>query len=421
MTIKSRLKIMIFLQFFIWGSWLVTLGSYMINTLGFSGGQVGTIYGASGLASLFMPSLIGIIADRWMKANRLYGISHFIGAIFLLIAAQVSDPTVMFWVMFFNAVVFVPTISLSYTISYIGLEKAGLNTTKEFPAVRVYGTVSFIFAMWLISLGGFELSNMQLYIAAGAGILLALFSLVLPDCPTSNDKVDKSWTSRLGLDAFVLFKQKKMAVFFLFAMLIGAALQINLAFANPFLHDFGLNPAYEDSLAVKYPSILLSIGQFSEVIFILAIPFFLQKFGIKTVMLLGMAAWTLRFVLLGFGDPTGFGFLLLLASMIVYGVAFDFFNISGSMFVDKEVDRRIRGSAQGLFMTMVNGLGAYLGAVISGRVVDYFTVDGIKDWQSIWLVFGAYTLVLGVLFAISFKYKNNPDSVERADEAAQSV
>lgn len=421
MTIKSRLKIMIFLQFFIWGSWLVTLGSYMINTLGFSGGQVGTIYGASGLASLFMPSLIGIIADRWMKANRLYGICHLIGAIFLLIAAQVSDPTVMFWVMFFNAVVFVPTISLSYTISYIGLEKAGLNTTKEFPAVRVYGTVSFIFAMWLISLGGFELSNMQLYIAAGAGILLALFSLVLPDCPISNDKADKSWTSRLGLDAFVLFKQKKMAVFFLFAMLIGAALQINLAFANPFLHDFGLNPAYEDSLAVKYPSILLSIGQFSEVIFILAIPFFLQKFGIKTVMLLSMAAWTLRFVLLGFGDPTGFGFLLLLASMIVYGVAFDFFNISGSMFVDKEVDRRIRGSAQGLFMTMVNGLGAYLGAVISGQVVDYLTVDGIKDWQSIWLVFGAYTLILGILFAISFKYKNSPDSVGRADEAAQSV
>lgn len=421
MTIKSRLKIMIFLQFFIWGSWLVTLGSYMINTLGFSGGQVGTIYGASGLASLFMPSLIGIIADRWMKANRLYGICHLIGAVCLLAAAQISDPSLMFWVMFFNAVVFVPTISLSYTISYIGLEKAGLNTTKEFPAVRVYGTVSFIFAMWLISLGGFELSNMQLYIAAGAGVLLALFSLVLPDCPTSNDKTDKSWTSRLGLDAFVLFKQKKMAVFFLFAMLIGAALQINLAFANPFLHDFGLNPAYEDSLAVKYPSILLSIGQFSEVIFILAIPFFLQKFGIKTVMLLSMAAWTLRFVLLGFGDPTGFGFLLLLASMIVYGVAFDFFNISGSMFVDKEVDRRIRGSAQGLFMTMVNGLGAYLGAVISGQVVDYLTVDGIKDWQSIWLVFGAYTLILGVLFAISFRYKNNPDSVKRADETAQSV
>src|SRR4051794_29974886 len=179
MTIKNRLKVMIFLQFFIWGCWLITLGSYMINTLHFSGSQVGAVYGASGLASLIMPSLIGIIADRWMKANRLYGIFHFLGAICLFIAAQASDPTVMFWVMFFNAMVFIPTISLSYTISYIGLEKEGLDTTKEFPSVRVYGTVSFILAMWLISVGGFELSNIQLYIASGAAILLALFSVVL--------------------------------------------------------------------------------------------------------------------------------------------------------------------------------------------------------------------------------------------------
>lgn len=411
MTIKNRLKIMIFLQFFIWGCWLITLGAYMINTLHFSGSQVGAIYGASGLASLIMPSLIGVIADRWMKANRLYGICHFIGAICLLIAAQISDPTVMFWVMLFNAMVFVPTISLSYTISYISLEKEGLDTTKEFPSVRVYGTVSFILAMWIISFGGFELSNIQLYIAAGAAILLALFSFVLPDCPTSSVKKDKSLVSRLGLDAFVLFKQKKMAIFFVFAMLIGAALQINVTFADPFLHDFAQNPDYQESLAVKYPAILLSIGQFSEVVFILAIPFFLRKFGIKTVMLLSMAAWTMRFGLLAFGDPTGLGFLLLLFSMIVYGAAFDFFNISGSMFVDKEVDHRIRGSAQGLFMTMVNGLGVYLGAMISGKVVDYFTVDGVKDWQNIWLVFATYTLVLGIIFALSFKYKNSQDTV----------
>lgn len=418
MSIKSRLKIMIFLQFFIWGCWLVTLGSYMINTLHFSGSQVGTVYGASGLASLFMPSLIGIIADRWVKANRLYGILHFSGAVCLFIAAQTSDPTVMFWVMFFNALVFTPTISLSYTISYIGLEKVGLDTTKEFPAVRVYGTVSFILAMWLISLGGLELSSIQLYIASGAAILLALFSVVLPDCPTATVSKEKTWVSNLGLDAFVLFKQKKMAIFFVFAMLIGAALQINLTFADPFLHDFALNPDYNGSLAVKYPAILLSIGQFAEVAFILAIPFFLRKFGIKTVMLLSMAAWTLRFGLLAFGDPDGFGFVLLLISMLVYGAAFDFFNISGSMFVDKEVDHRIRGSAQGLFMTMVNGLGAYLGASISGKLVDYLTVDGVKDWQTIWLVFAAYTIVLGIVFAIIFKYKHSQDTTNHINDAA---
>ncbi|MGE8205343.1 nucleoside permease [Heyndrickxia sp. NPDC080065] len=417
MTIKSRLKIMTFLQFFIWGCWLITLGSYMLNTLHFSGSQVGAVYGSSGLASLIMPSIVGIIADRFIKANRLYGICHFLGATCLVIAAQTSNPNLMFWVMFVNAMVYMPTISLSYTISYSGLEKEGLDTTKDFPSVRVYGTISFILAMWAISLGGFELSNIQLYIAAGAAILLALFSFVLPDCPTSKVKKDKSFVSLLGLDAFVLFKQKKMAIFFVFAMLIGAALQINLAFADPFLHDFALNPDYKESLAVKYPAILLSIGQFAEVFFILAIPFFLRKFGIKTVMLLSMAAWTLRFGLFAYGDPSGGGFILLLLSMIVYGIAFDFFNISGSIFVENEVDRRIRGSAQGLFMTMVNGIGAYLGAVISGKIVDYLTVDGVKDWQHIWLVFAAYTIVLGIVFAVCFKYKNDHDPMKHVNKA----
>ena len=231
MTIISRLKIMIFLQFFIWGCWLVTLGSYMFNTLHFSGSEVGVVYSSIGLASLVMPSLVGIIADRFIKANRLYGISHFFGAICLFIAAQTSNPSAMFWVMLVNSMVYMPTISLSYTISYFGLEKEGLDTTKAFPSVRVYGTISFILAMWAISLGGFELSNIQLYIAAGAAILLALFSFALPDCPTSNVKKDQSFVSLLGLEAFVLFKQKKMAIFFIFSMLIGAALQINLAFA----------------------------------------------------------------------------------------------------------------------------------------------------------------------------------------------
>ncbi|GGA34890.1 nucleoside permease [Psychrobacillus lasiicapitis] len=418
MTIKSRLKIMIFLQFFVWGSWLVTLGSYMFNTLHFTGSEVGLVYSSIGLASLIMPSLIGIIADRFVKANKLYGILHFLGAICLFIAAKVSDPTLLFWVMLFNAMVYMPTISLGYTISYFGLEKEGHDTTKTFPSVRVYGTVSFILALWTISLFGFELSNMQLYIGSGAALLLALFSLALPDCPTSTAKKNASLVSRLGLDALVLFKQKKMAVFFLFAMLLGAALQINTTFADPFIHDFALNPSFKDSLAVKYPAILLSIGQISEVVFILAIPFFLRRFGIKTVILLSMVAWTLRFVLFAFGEPSGLGFSLLLLSMIVYGAAFDFFNISGSIFVEKEVDSSIRGSAQGLFMTMVNGLGTYLGAIISGKIVDYFTVDGIKDWQNIWLIFGAYTIVLAIIFAVSFKYKHDRDAMKDINKIA---
>ncbi|CAH2717077.1 Xanthosine permease [Neobacillus rhizosphaerae] len=418
MTVKSRLKIMMFLQFFIWGCWLVTLGSYMINHLHFTGMQVGLVYSSTGLASLLMPSLVGIIADRWIKANRLYGICHFLGAIALFTAARISDPDLMFWVMLFNSMVYMPTIALSNTISYSSLEKEGLDVTKNFPSVRVFGTISFILAMWTISLGKLELSNIQLYIAAGASILLALYSFMLPDCPTSNVKKDKSLVSLLGLDAFVLFKQKRMAIFFVFAMLLGAALQINITFGDPFLHDFALNPNYKDSLVVKYPAILLSMGQISEVFFILAIPFFLRKLGIKKVMLLSMVAWTLRFVFFAYGNPSSGGFFLLLLSMIVYGAAFDFFNISGSMFVEKEVDHRIRASAQGLFMTMVNGIGTYLGAVISGKIVDYLTVDGVKDWQNIWLVFAAYTIILAVIFVVSFRYKNDRDTMKNVKAAA---
>ena len=209
-----------------------------------------------------------------------------------------------------------------------------------------------------------------------------------------------------------------MALFFLFAMLLGAALQITNTFGNPFLHDFASNPLYQDSISVRYPAVLLSLSQISEVFFILTIPFFLRRYGIKQVMLISMAAWTLRFLFLAYGTPVGFGFVLLLLSMIVYGCAFDFFNISGAIFVEKEADSRIRASAQGLFMTMVNGIGAYLGAIASGEVVDFFTHDGVKDWQSIWLIFALYTLVLGIIFALTFNYQHRPEEyvgpVERA-------
>ncbi|HGK4602547.1 TPA: nucleoside permease [Yersinia enterocolitica] len=406
MIIKKRLKIMFFLQFFIWGAWLVTLGAYMMNTLNFTGAQVGLVYGAKGIACILMPSIVGIIADRWVKANILYACCHLLGAVALLIAANVSDPNLMFFVMLFNAMVYMPTIALSNTISYVCLEKAGLDTVKDFPPVRVFGTIGFIFAMWAISLSGFELSNVQLYIASGAALLLAIYACSLPSCPTSNVKKDRSWVNLLGLDAFVLFKQKKMAIFFLFAMLLGASLQISHTFSSPFLHDFAKNPLYQDSLVVQYPSILLSMAQIAEVFFILTIPFFLSRFGIKRVMMISMVAWTLRFALFAYGDPSASGIVLLLLSMVVYGCAFDFFNISGAIYVEKEVSHNIRGSAQGLFMTMVNGVGAYVGAIASGHVVDYFTADGVKDWNSIWLSFAAYTLILLVIFVFVFQYKH---------------
>lgn len=406
MNITTRLKIMSFMQYFIWGSWLVTLGAYMINTLHFTGSDVGMVYSSKGLAAIVMPSLVGIIADKWLRADRAYVICHLVCAVALCYAAQVNEPGLMFWVMLVNAMAFMPTIALSNTISYSCLEQAGLETVSHFPRVRVYGTVGFIAAMWAISLMGAELSNVQLYAAAAASLLLALYSLTLPAIPVVKTKTSQSLANKLGLNAFILFKQPRMAVFFLFAMLLGAVLQITNTFGSPFLHDFARNPAYAESFIVKYPSILLSVSQMSEVFFILTIPYFLGRFGIKTVMLMSMVAWMLRFGLFAFGDPSATGFVLLMLSMIVYGCAFDFFNISGSVFVEQEVSADIRASAQGLFMTTVNGIGAYFGSVLSGVAVDYFSVDGVKDWQTIWLVFAAYALVLAVVFYFSFTYRH---------------
>lgn len=408
MGISGRLKIMSFMQYFIWGCWLVTLGSYMINTLHFTGANVGMVYSSKGLAAIFMPSLVGIIADKWIRAERVYCICHLICAGALLYAAHVHQPDVMFWAMLVNAMAFMPTIALSNSISYSCLEQSGMDTVTYFPPIRVFGTLGFIVAMWAISLMGIELSNVQLYMASGASLALALYALTLPPVPCAQHQTRQTLISKLGLNALVLFKQPIMAVFFLFAMLLGAVLQITNTFGSPFLHDFARDPQFAGSFIVTYPSLLLSVSQMSEVFFILTIPFFLRKYGIKVVMLMSMIAWMLRFGLFAIGDPSATGFIFLFLSMIVYGCAFDFFNISGSVFVEQEVSPAIRSSAQGLFMTVVNGIGAWVGSILSGMAVDYFSVNGVKDWPTIWLVFAAYVLVVAVLFSLSFHYRHQP-------------
>lgn len=336
---------------------------------------------------------------------------HLVGAGVLLYATTVTDPDTMFWVMLINAMVYMPTISLSNSVCYSCLSQSGQDPATAFPPIRVFGTLGFIAAMWTVSLMGLELSSAQLYIASAASLLLAIYAFTLPKIPVVEKKAGTTLASRLGLDAFVLFKNPRMAIFFFFAMMLGAVLQITNVFGNPFLHDFARNPEFADSFVVRYPSILLSVSQMAEVAFILTIPFFLKRFGIKTVMLMSMLAWTLRFGLFAFGDPSPFGFVLLLMSMIVYGCAFDFFNISGSVFVEQEVSANIRASAQGLFMTMVNGIGAWVGSVLSGMAVDYFSIDGVKDWQTIWLVFAAYSLLLAVIFALFFRYQHEPEKL----------
>ncbi len=398
-----------FLQFFIWGSWLISLSAYMMNKLHFTGGEVGAIYATAGLASLFMPGLLGVVADRWINAERLLGICHLIGGVLLFLASTMTDPDAMYWIMLLNAMVFMPTIALNNTVSYTILKQNGLDVIKDFPPIRVWGTVGFIIAMWVIDLTGWSVSSMQLYLASFSAFVLGLYAFTMPACPPSKLEKKKSLVSSLGLDAIVLFKKPKIAVFFLFAMLLGAALQITNTFGQPFLEDFAKNPEFQNLFAVTHPGILMSVSQISETLFILAIPFFLRRFGIKTVVLMSIFAWVLRFALFGLGDP-GSGLYLLILSMIIYGVAFDFFNISGSLFVENEAQPEIRASAQGLFMIMTNGIGAFIGGRASGLVVDMFTsADGTKDWPNIWFIFAAYALVIGILFAVFFRYKHKPE------------
>ena len=406
MNTKLRLTILSFLQFFIWGSWLITIGAYWFQTKQWSGAQFGAIFSTMGIASIFMPSLMGIVADKYLNAEKLYGILHILGGLTLCTIPLVSDPTTFFWVILVNMIFYMPTLSLSIAVSFSVLKTEGLDVVKDYPPIRVWGTIGFIVALWTVSLLGLEKSAGQFYVAAGAAFLLGIYSFTLPACrPQSANASSQSLAEILGLKSFAILRDRKMATFFGFALLLGAALQLTNAYGDTFLHDFDKTPAYQASLAVKYPAIIMSISQISETLFILAIPFFLRRFGIKQVMLFSMIAWVLRFGLFAFGNPGG-GLWMIILSCIVYGMAFDFFNISGSLFVETQTPPSIRASAQGLFMMMTNGFGAVLGSSLSGLLIQHFftAANGTKDWPSIWLTFAAYSLAIAVLFVFLFKH-----------------
>jgi len=414
MNVKFRLTLMNFMQFFIWGSWLITIGVYWFQNKQWSGAEFGVIFSTMGISSIFMPAITGIISDRFINAEKLYGTMHILGAMVLFCLPMVDNPTTFFWVILLNMVFYMPTLSLSITVAYSALKSANKDVVRDYPPIRIWGTIGFIAALWVVSLSGNEASSNQFYIASAVSLALGIYSFTLPKCPPLANKIEtKTFVDALGLRAFTLFKQRKFAVFFLFSMFLGAALQLTNAYGDTFLHDFKNIPAYKDLLAVKYPAIIMSISQISETLFILAIPFFLRKFGIKYVMLFSMLAWVLRFGLFAFADPAS-GLWMIILSCIIYGMAFDFFNISGSLFVETQIDQTMRGSAQGLFMMMVNGFGALFGSFASGMIIEkFFTfADQSKDWHNIWLTFSAYTLVLAIVFPFIFKYKHNRAEVE---------
>jgi len=412
MSIKYRLTIMSFLQFFVWGAWLITVGNYWFGTKQWSGEQFGAIFSTLGLSSIIMPAITGIIADKWINAEKLYGVLHILGGIALLYIPQVDNPTTFYWVIFAAMLCYMPTISLSNSVAYNILKNNNFDVVKVFPPIRVWGTIGFIAAMWLTNLSGNKASANMFYISAISAVILGIYSFSLPKCPPQKlISENATLAQKLGLDAFKLFGTYKMALFFLFSMFLGGALQLTNMYGDVFLSEFGKIPEYANSIIVTKSTLVMSISQVSETLFILAIPFFLKRFGIKQVMLISMLAWVLRFGLFAYGNPAD-GLWMIIMSCIVYGMAFDFFNISGSLFIETTTDSKMRSSAQGLFMMMSNGFGAFFGGLVSGYVIDeFFTHDGTRDWHSIWLSFAGYALVIAIGFAVLFKHKHNPNDV----------
>ena len=441
MNIKIRLIILSFLQFAVWGAYLTSMGNYL-GSIGL-GQQIGLFYAMQGFVSILMPAIMGIIADRWIPAQKLLGISHLIAAIFLGAAgyygmqhSDSTDFTTLFSLYSLSVMFYMPTIALSNSVAYSALINNNFDTIKTFPPIRTFGTIGFIVAMLFVNFAGFEngsftlnFSNSQgfvsfqntyaqFFVSAFLGIVLFAYSFTLPHCPTNKSDEKQTLSDALGLKAFALFKDKKMAIFFVFSMLLGISLQITNGYANPFITSFKDIPQYADSWGANNANALISLSQVSETLCILLIPFCLKRFGIKKVMLMAMFSWFLRFGLFAVGDP-GSGVWMFILSMIVYGVAFDFFNVSGSLFVDQETDANIRSSAQGVFMMMTNGLGSTIGMLVAGEIVNHYQifsdidpVTKMNGWYSAWAIFAYYALAVAIMFMIVFKYKHTPEKLE---------
>jgi nucleoside transporter len=438
MNLKIRLAVMNFLEFAVWGAYLTCMGNYL-GVAGL-GDQISWFYAIQGIVSIFMPTMMGIVADKYIQPQRLLGLCHLIAGIFMMgcwwlgyqagFGEQLSDKALFITLYTLSVAFFMPTIALSNTAAFSILKKNGLDTVKDFPPIRVLGTVGFIATMWFVNCAfiddsgfGFTLAEnshkfqytyMQFFVSGLLSIVLFAYCFTLPQCRVEKKEGKVSLIESLGLNAFKLFKRRQMALFFIFSAFLGMCLQVTNGFAGPFLTSFKGVPEFADTFAANNATLLTSISQISEACCILMIPFFLKRFGIKVVMLMSLFAWVFRFGFFGIGNPAMPGVLLFVLSCIVYGVAFDFFNVSGGIYVDQECDPSIKASAQGLFMMMTNGLGATIGTLAAGEVVNTFCswqefmMNGEKqsflvgDWQSCWFIFAGFALVIGVSFALVF-------------------
>lgn len=413
-NLKLRLIVMNFLEFAVWGAYLTSMGGYLFEH-GLEN-QVGWFYAIQGIVSLFMPALMGILADRWIPAQKVVSLSHALAGILMISAgyyAMNAGDSVQFGPLFtlytLSVAFFMPTIGLTNSVAFNALTKAGMDTVKAFPPIRVFGTIGFICSMLTVDFSGMQHTYGQFIMSGVLSLVLAAYALTLPHCPINKNEGSKSWIDIFGLRAFTLFKQKRMAIFFIFSMLLGVSLQISNSFANAFISTFANIQQYADTFAAKHANALISLSQMSETLCILLIPFCMKKFGIKNVMLIAMFGWVLRYGLFAVGNPGMPGVLAFVLSCIVYGVAFDFFNISGALYVDQQTDDSIRSSAQGLFMIMTNGIGATIGTLSAQQVVNKFVTTQtdptaqVSGWSTSWYIFAGYALIVAVLFMFIFK------------------
>ena len=444
MNLKVRLAVMNFLEFAVWGAYLTCMGNYL-GVAGL-GDKISWFYAIQGIVSIFMPTLMGIVADKYIQPQRLLGLCHLLAGGFMIACFwmgdevghgnEIIDKSLFITLYTLSVAFYMPTIALTNTVAFTILKDNNMDTVKDFPPIRVLGTVGFIAAMWFVNcafidetgfghtLGHnphkFQYTYYQFLVSGLLGVLLFLYSFTLPQCKLVKKEGKMSLAESLGLNAFKLFKRRQMALFFIFSALLGMCLQVTNGFAGPFLTSFKGIPEFADSFAANNATMLTSISQISEACCILMIPFFLKRFGIKVVMLMSLFAWVFRFGFFGIGDPAMPGVIFFILSCVVYGVAFDFFNVSGGIFVDQECDPKIKASAQGLFMMMTNGLGATIGTLTAGEIVNKFcswedfVVNGSKqsflvgDWQTCWFVFAAFAFVVGIAFALVFKPEKKP-------------
>lgn len=427
-VLKAKLAVMNFLEFAVWGAYLISLGNFL-SRVGLSE-QIGWFYFVQGLVSLFMPGVVGIIADRWIHAQRMLSLCQLLAAIFMCGAGLYCSSAgsgiefgPLFTLYTLSVAFYMPTIGLANSVAYSALTKAGLDTVKHFPPIRVFGTVGFICAMLFVNFTGFQSTFAQLFTSGVIGVVLSLYALTMPDCPTNRGE-QKSLADALGLKAFSLFKDRQLAIFFIFSMLLGVSLQITNSYGNPFITSFENIPEFADNYFSKNANLLISLSQMSETLCILLIPFCLKRFGIKGVMLMSMFAWVFRFGFFGLGNP-GDGVWLFILSMIVYGIAFDFFNVSGSLYVDKQTNPEMRSSAQGLFMIMTNGIGASVGTFCAQGVVNHFVfshtdpVLQLQGWRISWFCFAGFALLVAILFM--FIFKDNARRPQITPEQAETM